>query len=90
MLSVLHDDLAILDSYRFVARERLRVAMSVFCGDSDPFTPSGTIAAWAEHTTADVLLHTVPGGHLCLLDRASEIGARIARDCVASRGTSVL
>jgi surfactin synthase thioesterase subunit len=62
--------------------------VSVFRGHGDPLTPAAEVARWAGHASADAVFHTLPGGHFFVFDRAAQVCARIARDCLAAQLSS--
>jgi surfactin synthase thioesterase subunit len=51
-------------------------AIDAFHGSSDPMVAESEMAAWAEHTAADFVLHRIAGGHFFLIGDSGRLLAQ--------------
>ncbi|WP_030644000.1 MULTISPECIES: thioesterase II family protein [Streptomyces] len=66
ILPVVRNDYRATENYRLQPGPRLRSAVTVLVGDSDPLTPVDEAAAWSEHTDGDTEIRVFSGGHFFL------------------------
>lgn len=79
LLPRLRADFQVLESYECGRGEPLPVGISVFGGRQDVL-PDEDLHAWAVHTTADLEVRMLSGGHLYLESHRSELLNAIADD----------
>ena len=87
LLPRLRADFEVLESYQCRPDEPLPCAISVFGGRGDS-VPEEDLRAWQAHTTDDVALRMVAGGHLYLESHRTELLQSIARDLALDRSAS--
>ncbi|MDG9701517.1 alpha/beta fold hydrolase [Streptomyces sp. DH37] len=79
-MPAVRNDYRAVGLYRPLAHATVDVPVLCLTGDQDPrVTPEGA-AAWKEHTSADFLLRTFPGGHFFLTEHREAV-ARLVSDC---------
>lgn len=71
LLTVLHSDLSLYNSYRFREVPALRVPIAAFGGRQDPETTVPDLAAWAERSERWLGTRLFPGDHFFI--RSSEV-----------------
>ncbi|WP_326658967.1 thioesterase II family protein [Streptomyces canus] len=62
-LDLLRDDLLVCQSHELPGDRPLACPIDVFAGADDPLLPLARVSGWAEHSTVNCRLHTMPGGH---------------------------
>ncbi|MDX6353293.1 MAG: hypothetical protein QOF98_196 [Streptomyces sp.] len=85
-LGLLRDDLRVCQSHRPPGDRPLPCPIDVFAGDKDPLLPLDRVAGWAEHTTAECRVHTIPGGHF-FLHESSAVLLRTVSFLLSSRSS---
>jgi surfactin synthase thioesterase subunit len=63
LMSALHGDLVLLDSYRYRVDRPLGCAVRVYAGTSDPTVTEAGLAAWRAESPRDFEVVRLPGGH---------------------------
>lgn len=66
LLPVMRADLAVCQTYRYVAAQPLACLIVAFGGQDDPDAPPELLAAWAEQTEREFRPVILPGGHFYL------------------------
>ncbi len=66
MLRLLRRDLALLDSYRYVAQDPLSCPFSLFGANADLLVSASDLIEWRRMTTGPVFTHLYAGGHFYL------------------------
>lgn len=80
MVAILRYDLAVVETYEYVAGPPLRVPVSVFTGEQDPLTTQDQVGEWHKYSTAPVAFHAYPGGHFFLFEQAASIARCVVND----------
>ena len=62
-VELLRDDLSLAHSHPRHPVVRLPVPLGVLAAQSDPLLTPAQAREWARHTTSDLQVHTMPGGH---------------------------
>ncbi|MFJ1811406.1 MULTISPECIES: thioesterase II family protein [unclassified Streptomyces] len=79
ILPAVRSDYEAIETYRHTPRPPLHIPLTVLTGDNDPQVTAEEAAAWAEHTTHPLTLHTFTGGHFYLNEHMSEVQAVLRR-----------
>lgn len=66
IVPILRADFTACESYWPLDSPPLDIPFTVFGGDSDPDTPEPHLQAWARHSSRDVRVSLMPGGHFFL------------------------
>lgn len=84
-LPVLKADYAAIDAYNCAADVRITAPIHAFGGDDDPIVSVADLYGWRTHTTADLEVSLLPGGHFYLENHLDDLGAALAAPPVAVR-----
>lgn len=84
LLPILRADLTWVDDYEFVEDEPLPVPVMALAGETDLVAPAERMDGWARHTTADVTLHTLTGGHFFLHEQLGALAGLIEADLLGA------
>lgn len=68
LLPVLRTDFTLWERHRTAPADPLDCPITVLCGDSDPRTPTDSVAGWGKHTDAEFYARFYPGGHFYFLE----------------------
>lgn len=79
-LPVLRADLALFEKYEAGGDVEVTCPISVFGGADDTSVPPDTLCAWSAHTTHDVDVLTLPGGHFAALAEGPSVTRRVFED----------
>ncbi|WP_150244393.1 thioesterase II family protein [Nocardiopsis quinghaiensis] len=80
-LRLVRADLGAVGSYRPAPdRAPLTCPVTAYAGDTDPWAPTESVAAWRDQTSAAFTRRTLPGGHFYFVDHGP---GRLARELAA-------
>ena len=77
---ILRADFELCETYQYMPHDPLDVPMSIFGGAADSKVPRGVLELWQPHTREPIRLRILPGGHLYLQQRRSEVVAALLDD----------
>ncbi|WP_225726910.1 MULTISPECIES: thioesterase II family protein [unclassified Nocardia] len=70
MLPMIRSDYRLIETYRPNSPAPLDIPVVAVIGDADPEVDADEAGAWRDHTVSGFELHTVPGGHFQIVERA--------------------
>lgn len=77
VLPALRADIEAMETYRHRPGPKVSCPIVAMGGESDPVVPVRHLVTWADETTGDFDLETVPGGHFYLENDPEPVHARI-------------
>lgn len=77
---VLAADFRVNEEYEYVPEPPLHIPVTAFAGVTDVGADVALMEPWADHTSREFSLHSLPGGHFAVFDGAAAVHARIAKD----------
>jgi pyochelin biosynthesis protein PchC len=80
VLPVLRNDFRMLETYRPLARARLRCPIVGLAADADPVVAVDEVPRWADLTRSWFRLRVFPGDHFYLLRQREQVVADVVRD----------
>ncbi len=86
-LPTIRHDLQILDAHRIAAGAPLECPVTVLVGESDQSSTAADAEVWAERTTGDFEIRTLPGGHHYFEEAGDELVALFTRRLEPLSGT---
>ncbi|MFE6619104.1 thioesterase II family protein [Streptomyces sp. NPDC057740] len=72
-LPVIHSDLRAHSRYRPQADSAVSCPVIALMGATDPLTNGPDVQAWEQHTSSDLRVHTLPGGHFFIHQHSEEV-----------------
>ena len=83
LLPAMRADFAMAETYEFTPEPPLDMPFSVFGGLGDLSTDRPRLEPWAEHTTAEVKVRIVPGGHFFVNESGDHILRAVFQDLMS-------
>lgn len=80
VVEALRADMALADSYRYVAGPPLSCPVSVFGGRRDPLVPEAALNSWTSLTSNRTVIRVYDGDHFYLWGREREVASAILTD----------
>jgi len=77
MLPILRADFSVVDSYRFVPGEKLKIPIFAFSGAQDEAAPASRLAGWGQQTEKPCQCFEFPGGHFYLSSEEDAVLGRL-------------
>lgn len=83
--TTLRADFTLVENYRWTARPKLTVPLSVMGGNEDPWTTRDELAAWGEHTRGGFQLRMLSGDHFFNQQHRAEVLSYVTADLGLTR-----
>ncbi|MEV6963240.1 alpha/beta fold hydrolase [Streptomyces sp. NPDC051207] len=84
-MPAIRGDYRAIETYRCPPGRRVRCAVTVLTGDTDPRTTLEEASAWQGHTEGAFRMQVFPGGHFFLVGHQNAVNAELQKELDAAR-----